>query len=164
MVFLLHSHNSSLYGLGDSIICFVKIYLWPFHSYTKSSLCVGDLVTHHTPHLRVTHIRWPVPYKGQLSSCITQWSKMDGWERMAAVQHSFKSGNIWSVNASQPPSKVKISPQVVILMCFISAFAYFSLILLYFSWVKVRLWFSHVLLINRMENLIQLFLFAKPFE
>ena len=72
---------------GDSIICFVRIYLWPFHCYTKSSLCVGDLVKHHTPHLRVTHIRWPVPYKGLLSSCITWWSKMDGWERMAAVQH-----------------------------------------------------------------------------
>ena len=44
---------------GDSITCFVVIYLWPFHCFTKSSLCVGDLLPHHTPHIRVTHFRWP---------------------------------------------------------------------------------------------------------
>ena len=50
-----------------------------------------------------------------------------------SVQHIFKSGNIWSENASQPPSKVEISPKVFILMCFIHAFTYFSVILVDFS-------------------------------
>ena len=76
------SCNTSLNGLGDSNICFVKIYLWPFHLFTKSSLCVGDLVTHHTPHLRVTHIRWPVPYKGWCplaSLSEARWMVERGW-------------------------------------------------------------------------------------
>ena len=67
---------------GDSIICFVRIYSWPFHCYTKSSLWVGDLVTHHTPHLRVTHIRWPVPYKGYCplaSLGEARWMVERGW-------------------------------------------------------------------------------------
>ena len=29
------------------------------------------------------------------------------------MQHILKSDNIWSVNASQPPSKVEISPQAI---------------------------------------------------
>ena len=43
-----------------------------------------------------------------------------------SVQHIFKSGNILSVNASQPPSKVEISPKVFILMCFICVCLFFS--------------------------------------
>ena len=42
------------------------------------------------------------------------------------MQHILKSDNIWSVNASQPPSKVEISPQVVILMCSIRICLFFS--------------------------------------
>ena len=40
--------------------------------------------------------------------------KQDGWLREdGCCTASFKSGNIWSVNVSQPPSKVEISPQAV---------------------------------------------------
>ena len=37
--------------------CDIFMTLSLFH--IKSSLCVGDLVTHHTSHIRVTHFRWP---------------------------------------------------------------------------------------------------------
>ena len=50
--------------IGNSSFGFLRIYIWSFHMFTKSSLCVGDLLRHHTPHLRLTNIRWPVPYKG----------------------------------------------------------------------------------------------------
>ena len=42
------------------------------------------------------------------------------------VQHIFKSGNIWSVNASQPPFKVEISPRVTVLLRFIGVCLFFS--------------------------------------
>ena len=76
------SCNSSLNGYGDSNICFDRIYIWSFHLFTKSSLCVGDLLRHHTPHLRVTHFRWPVPYKGWCplaSLSEARWMVERGW-------------------------------------------------------------------------------------
>ena len=42
------SCDSSLHGCRDSDIYFLRIYVWPIHLLVKSSLCVGDLLRHHT--------------------------------------------------------------------------------------------------------------------
>ena len=52
--------------------------------------------------------------------------KQDGWLREDVCAAHFKSGNIWSENASQPPSKVEISPKVFVLMCVIHVYLFFS--------------------------------------
>ena len=53
--------------------------------------------------------------------------KQDGWLREdGCCTAYFKSDIMWSVNASQPPSKVEILPQVFNLMCFICVCLFFS--------------------------------------
>ena len=66
-----------------------------------------------------------LPHKGYgviLSSSV----KQDCWLR-EHVCAFMKSDNIWSWDASQPPFKAEITPQVVKLLCFV-VFAYFSVI------------------------------------
>ena len=82
--------------------------------------------------------------------------KQDGWLR-EYVCVFLKSDNIWSGDASQPPFKVEISPQVTKLLCFwhLPIFGYFSLV-----FDRVKLDFSFpcafdiflVFLLNHLDN------------
>ena len=85
---------------------------------------MGDLLTHHTPHLRVATLGDLCLIRGGV--LLHHLVKQDGWLREDGCAASFKSDNIWSVVASQPPSKVEISPKVFILMCFICICLFFS--------------------------------------
>ena len=78
----------------------------------KSSLCVGDLLRHHTgggPHWVIYLIR---------DGVILPSVKQDGWLREHGLVY-LKSVSIWSGKVSQLPFKVEITPDVLVLLCLI---------------------------------------------
>ena len=106
--------DSSLYSCRNSNIYFLMIYVRSIHLLVKSSLCVGDLLRHHTLrgdlHGVICLIRSGV--------LLFQSVKQDGWLR-EHVFECLKSVSIWTGKMSQLPLKVEITPKVLVLLCFI---------------------------------------------
>ena len=107
--------------VGTLNIYFLMIYVWPFHLLVKSSLCVGDLLRHHTLRGDLHWVTCLIRGNVILSSSV----KQDGWLRKHVCAF-LESVNIWSGDASQPPFRVEISPKVIKLLCFIGVCLFFS--------------------------------------
>ena len=106
------SCHSSLHSCRNSNIYFLMIYVWLIHLLVKSSLCMSDLLRHHTLrgdlHGVICLIRSGV--------LLFQSVKQDGWLR-EHVFECLKSVSIWSGKVSQLPFKVEITPKVLVLLC-----------------------------------------------
>ena len=88
-----------------------------FDSFTCSSnhlYVLGDLYFHHT--LGWTTLGWSAFIR--CAVLLFQLVKQDGWLREEVIV-CCKSDSIWSGKVSQLPFKVEITPQVLVILCFI---------------------------------------------
>ena len=107
------SCNSSLYCCWNSYFYFPKIYVWLIDLFIKSSAFPS-------------HMGWPTLGWSALIRCavlLFQLVKQDGWFREEVIV-CWKSDSIWSGEMSQPPFKIEITPQVLVLLCLIGIFLF----------------------------------------
>ena len=123
--------------VGTIIFGFLLVCVWPVNLQLKSSLCVGDLLRHHTG----GDLHWVICLiRNMVWSCLPQWSKMAGWEHMSVY--------LWNLLASDLGMllnclfKAEISLQVFKLLCFVGICLFLDNFPWFLGKVKARLGFS----------------------
>ena len=100
--------------VGTLIFIFLRYMFDPFTCSSNHLYVLGDLYFHHT-------WGWSTLGWSAFKRCavlLFQLVKKDGWLR-EDVLVCWKSDSIWSGEMSQLPFKVEITPQVLVLLCFI---------------------------------------------